>query len=192
MEPRARPSNAPPGPAAGDADLVQRFRSGDRAAFDALVERHQVAIRRLVLRYVKSPEDAKDVSQKTFIRALERLDTFRGEASFRTWLYRIAVNLALNHVRGVGLGELVPLEDVVAFTSSLETAKLVASEVWRKVSARLDELPPRQRLVLELRVFHDLSFEEVAAVVDSTEAAAKMNFHHAVKRLREVLPLPGT
>ena len=192
MESRARPSTAPPGPAIDDAELVARFRAGDRAAGGALVERHQVSIRRLVLRYVKSSDDAKDVSQKTFIRALERLDTFRGEASFRTWLYRIAVNLALNHVRGVGLGELVPLEDVVAFTSSLETAKLVASELWRKVSARLDELPPKQRLVLELRVFHDLSFDEIAAIADSSEAAAKVNFHHAVKRLREVLPLPGT
>ena len=62
-----------------------------------------------------------------------------------------------------------------------------AAEVWRKVSARLEELPPRQRLVLELRVFHDLSFDEIAAVVDSSEDSAKLNYHHAVKRLRGLL-----
>ena len=90
--------------------------------------------------------------------------------------------------RGDNSSESVPIEDDVAFTNSLGTEKLVAAEVWRKVVTRLAELPPRQRLVVELRVFHDLSFEEIAAIVDSTEDAAKVNYHHAVKRLRSLLP----
>lgn len=173
-----------------DADrlLVDRFLAGDRAAFDDLVRRHERATLQLVQRYVKSPEDAKDVTQRTFVRVFERIASFRFESKFRTWLYRIAVNTALDHVRSAPPGEAVPVEDDVAFTNSLGTEKLVAAEVWRKVSARLAELPPRQRLVVELRVFHELSFDEIAAIVDSSEDAAKVNYHHAVKRLRSLLP----
>jgi RNA polymerase sigma-70 factor, ECF subfamily len=170
-----------------DADLVAQFLEGDRDAFDALVRRHQSAVRRLVLRYVKSEADAKDVTQVAFVRAFEKLSEFRGEAAFRTWLFRIAINLALNHVRGTP-ADLAPIEDLAAFTTSLGTSQLVAAEVWRKVSVRLDDLPPKQRIALELRIFHDLSFEEVAAIAGFSVESAKANFHHAVKRLRGLLP----
>jgi RNA polymerase sigma-70 factor (ECF subfamily) len=171
-----------------DLEVVARFKGGDRTAFDELVRRYERPILALVRRYVTVEEDAKDVAQRTFVRVLERIDSYRSQSSFKTWLYRVAVNLALDHARGDRSGNTVPLEDdVAAFTSSLGTEKLVAAEVWRKVSARLAELPPRQRLVVELRVFHDLSFEEIGAIVDSSEDAAKANYHHAVKRLRSIL-----
>lgn len=175
-----------------DADqlALTRFADGDRTAFDELVRKYERSIVTLVRRYVSVEEDAKDVAQRTFVRVLERIDSFRSQSSFRTWLYRIAVNLALDHKRGDKNGSAVPLEDDVAFTNSLGTERLVAAEVWRKVSARLEELPPRQRLVVELRVFHDLSFEEIGAIVDSTEDAAKANYHHGVKRLRSILARP--
>ncbi|MDP9001244.1 MAG: sigma-70 family RNA polymerase sigma factor [Myxococcota bacterium] len=170
-----------------DRPIVSRFRSGDRSAFDELVRKYERSIVQLVRRYVTVEEDAKDIAQRTFVRVLERIDSFRAESRFRTWLYRIAVNLALDHARGEKHAQSIPIDDDLAFTNSLGTDKLVAAEVWRKVSARLAELPPRQRLVVELRVFHDLSFEEIGAIVDSTEDAAKMNYHHGVKRLRSIL-----
>lgn len=173
-----------------DAEVVAQFLAGDRAAFDVLVQRHQSAVRRLVLRYVKSDADAKDITQIAFVRAFEKLAEFRGEAAFRTWLFRIAINLALNHVRGTR-ADLAPLVDVASFTTSLETSRLVAAEVWRKVSARLDDLPPKQRLALELRVFHDLSFDEIAVIAGFSVQSAKANYHHAVKRLRDLLPAAG-
>ncbi len=173
-----------------DAGLVAEFLAGDRTAFDALVRRHQPAVQRLVLRYVKRDADAQDITQMAFVRAFEKLSEFRGEAAFRTWLFRIAINLALNHIRGAP-ADLEPIVDVAAFTSSLNTSRLVAGEVWRKVSARLDDLPPKQRLALELRIFHDLSFEEVAVIAGFSEESAKANFYHAVKRLRGLLPAAG-
>jgi RNA polymerase sigma-70 factor (ECF subfamily) len=173
-----------------DAEVVAQFLAGDRAAFDVLVQRHQSAVRRLVLRYVKSDADAKDITQMAFVRAFEKLSEFRGEAAFRTWLFRIAINLALNHVRGTH-ADLAPLGDVASFTTSLETSRLVAAEVWRKVSARLDDLPPKQRLALELRIFHDLSFDEIAVIAGFSVQSAKANYHHAVKRLRDLLPAAG-
>jgi RNA polymerase sigma-70 factor (ECF subfamily) len=171
-----------------DADAVARFRAGEQAAFAEIVRRHQESIRRLVARYVHNDADAKDLAQQAFTRAFEKLADFRGESTFRAWLFRIAVNLALNHVRGNPPRPLEPLEDVASFTHSLQTSRLVAAELWRKVALRLAQLPPKQRLVLELRIFHDLSFAEVSALADCTEDTAKVHFHYAIKRLRDLLP----
>ncbi len=170
-----------------DAALITRIAAGDRAAFDVLATRHRAAIVALVHRYVKNGDDAEDVAQRALLRAFERIATFRGEASFRTWLFRIAIHLALNHVRGRDRAESIDVDDIAAFTSALDTQRLVAAELWRKVSARLDELPPKQRLVVELRLFHELSFQEIAVAAACTEESAKANYHHGVKRLRAVL-----
>ena len=166
------------------------MRAGDRAAFDEMVRAYEPPILKLVQRYVRVSEDAKDVAQRTFVRVFEHLDSYRGDSRFRTWLYRVAVNAAIDHARGAHHERSVPLEDDAAFTNSLGTDRLVAAEVWRKVNARLADLPARQRLVVELRFFHDLSFDEIGAIVDSPEDAAKANYHHGVKRLRSLLGPP--
>jgi RNA polymerase sigma-70 factor (ECF subfamily) len=171
-----------------DIDIILRYERGDTKAFDELVKKHEAPLRRLVLRYVKNDEDAKDITQQAFIKSFEKLASFRRDSSFRTWLYRIAINLALNHMRGLPKEDEIAFDDVTSFTSSLNTSKLVAAEVWRKVSSRLETLPPMQRLAVELRVFHDLSFREVAIISDSSEDSAKANFHHGVKSLKELLP----
>lgn len=170
-----------------DAAEVAAAKTGDRSAFDVLVGRHHAGIVGLVRRYVKNEADAGDVTQGAFLRAYERLSTFRGAASFRTWLYRIAVHEALARLRVRDRTEPAELDDLPAFTHSLTTGKLVAKDLWRKVERRLAELPPKQRLVLELRVFHDLSFKEIAPLADCSEDSAKVNYSHAVKRLRDVL-----
>jgi RNA polymerase sigma-70 factor (ECF subfamily) len=172
-----------------DAALIELLRQGDRGAFDEIVRRHQRSLKRLVQRYVRDAAEAEDVVQAALLRAYERIAEFRGESAFRTWLFRIAINGALSRMRVAKTVPLDELEDVATFTRSLETSRLVAAEVWERVCSRLEELPPRQRLVLELRVFHDLSFDEIAVIVESSEDAAKVNFHHAVKRLRGILSL---
>ncbi len=175
-------------PLTDDHALVRRFQAGDQSAFDELGAIHRPALVQLVRKYVKRESDAEDVVQQCLVRAYKGLATFRGEASLKSWLYRIAVHAALNFVRGLPKEQSLEVDDVAAFTSSLDTSKLVASEVWQKVAAMIIVLPPKQRLVLELRLFHDLSFAEVAAIADCSEDAAKVNFHHAVKRLRSSLP----
>jgi RNA polymerase sigma-70 factor (ECF subfamily) len=173
-----------------DAPSVARLCAGDRGAFDALASKYRARLVSLVHRYVKNADDAEDVAQRTLLRAYEKIATFRGEATFRTWLFRIAVHLACNHVRGRDRAEAIDVDDIAAFTSALDTRRLVAAELWRKVSARLDELPPKQRLVVELRLFHDMSFKEVADVAGCSEESAKANYHHGVKRLRDVIAEP--
>jgi RNA polymerase sigma-70 factor (ECF subfamily) len=172
-----------------DAPLVARLRQGDRRAFDEIVRRHRGDLKRLVERYVRDGAAAEDVVQAALLRAYQRVASYRGESAFRTWLFRIAINGALSHVRVAKDVPLDDLADVATFTRSLQTSRLVAAQVWERVRARLEELPPRQRLVLELRVFHDLSFDEIAVIVGSSEDAAKVNFHHAVERLRGILSL---
>lgn len=167
-----------------DAALVERFRGGDRGAFDELVRRYQKQVFYLSKRYVKNDEDAKDVAQRAFVKAFLGVGGLRGEASFRTWLFKIAVNLSLNHVRD--RARLRPAEEAdEPKVDAVGDRRLEGVEQRRALTAALEELPPKQRMVLELRVFEELPFREVAAAAGCTENAAKVNFHHAVTRLRQ-------
>ena len=174
----------PPREAAVDRDgeLVARHLGGDARAFDELVRRYQRPIYRLALRYVKSEADAKDVTQRTFVKALGALARWRADASFRTWLYRIAINAALNHLRDRRRDERrreTQPEPTVA-PADLDRGRRSAA-----LRAAVAALPPRQRMVLELRIYDDLTFREVAELCGVSENAAKVSFHHAVTRLRE-------
>ena len=175
-----------------DEALLEGFRGGDERAFSALVQRYQERLRAVAHRYVRNSEDAKDIAQRAFAKAFEQRASFRGESSIGTWLFRIAINLALSHMRRhpaqVSMSE---IEDVRAFTHGLQTSKLVAAEVWRRVVDRLDALPPKQRLLVELRLFHELSFEEAAVVADCSVEAARANYHHGLSKLRSLIPAPG-
>ena len=170
-----------------EADLVTRLRAGDRGAFSAWVAQHQRQLFVVVWRYVKNDEDAQDVVQAAFVRAWRGLPTFRGDSSLKTWLFRIATNLALNHKRDAR-GR--PTEEIPEHAESPElpvVTRIAEAEMHDRLTAAVDVLLIKQRLVVELRVQQQLSFREVAAVVESTEDSAKANFHHAIKRLRAML-----
>jgi RNA polymerase sigma-70 factor (ECF subfamily) len=166
-----------------DQTLVERFRGGDRAAFDALVRRYQRPIYWLARRYVGNDADAKDVAQRALVQAFVKVEKLRESGSFRTWVYRVAANLALNLVRDRKPS--VPLGDEVAAAHGREP--LVEEERQRRLRAAVIRLPPQQRLVVELRVFEELPFRAVAEVAECSEDAAKVNFHHALKRLRVLM-----
>ncbi len=170
-----------------DADFAERFRSGERAAFDQIVRRHQQGVWHLVRRYVRREADASDVTQQTFVRAFRGLANFRGTASVRSWLYRIAINCALSWLRDHRREEPTELADDALTVTSPVLAGLMGGQEGVRLRAAIGKLPPKQKLVLELRVFDDLSFKEVAELADCSENTAKVNFHYAVKRLRELL-----
>jgi RNA polymerase sigma-70 factor (ECF subfamily) len=169
-----------------DAELLEKVRAGERDAFGELVRRHERAILGLAVRYVGDGEDARDVAQRAFVQAYRQLARFRGEASFRTWLYRIAANLALDALRARGREHRAQAA-LAAEPAPVDADRLGAHEEKARLREAVEGLPPKQRLVVELRVFEDLSFREVAEVVGSSEDAAKVNFHHALKKLRVVL-----
>jgi RNA polymerase sigma-70 factor (ECF subfamily) len=175
--------------------LVQAWLAGDQAAFGALVARHQPLVLAIVRRYAATPEDGRDLAQRTFLRAFEaaRRALRGGEAGgvpFRRWLVRVAVNLARNHRRDAGrwgrpAGE-AALQAVPSGAAGAPEA-LASAEAAGRMRRAVLRLPARQREVLTLRVDAELPFAEIAAVLDVTENAAKVAFHHAMRRLRAEL-----
>jgi RNA polymerase sigma-70 factor (ECF subfamily) len=166
-----------------DKELVERFRAGDAAAFDALVRRYQRPIYWLALRYVGNDADAKDVAQRALVSAFTRVRSLEHGAAFATWVYRIAANLALNVVRD--RKPQTALVDDVA--TALVREPLVEEEAQRRLRVAVTQLPPQQRLVVELRVFEELPFAKVAEIAECSEDSAKVNFHHALKKLRVLM-----
>jgi RNA polymerase sigma-70 factor (ECF subfamily) len=170
-----------------DQALAERFRHGDRTAFDALVRRHQKGMWRLIRRYVKNDADAADVTQLAFVRAFRGLAAFRGTATVRSWLYRIAINCALSWLRDHRREQPAEISEDALTADNPAPAQLSASDDRARLRAAIAQLPPKQKLVLELRVFDDLSFREVSDLADCSENTAKVNFHYAVRRLRDIL-----
>jgi RNA polymerase sigma-70 factor (ECF subfamily) len=170
-----------------DRELADRFRAGERGAFDQLVRRHQQGVWRIVRRYVRREADAADVTQLVFVRAFKGLAGFRGAASVRSWLYRIAINCSLSWLRDHRREQPAEIAEDAIVEAAVAPANISAGEDQAQLRAAIAQLPPKQKLVLELRVFDDLSFKEVAELADCSENTAKVNFHYAVKKLRDIL-----
>jgi len=170
-----------------DELLVQLARRGDERALGALVDRHQGAVFRTAVSIVSDPDLAQDVTQDTFVKAMRALDGFRGDAAFRTWLLTIAANTARGVLRRSGRRVEVAL-DAIAPVASDETdpAQNVAlGDEAARARALLLQLPEKQRLAVQLRVDEGLSFREIGDVIGSSEGAARVNYFHGIRRLRE-------
>ncbi|HSN92378.1 MAG TPA: sigma-70 family RNA polymerase sigma factor, partial [Anaeromyxobacteraceae bacterium] len=176
---------------ASDEALVGAFLVGDDEAFGELVRRHEALVLSIARRYTRSPEDARDLAQRAFLRALEavRRGIARGRREgfpFRRWLLRIAANLAKNHLRDRSRWARAPLETVsAAGPDAAADEALARAESARNVRRAVLRLPRRQREVLTLRIDAELPFREIAETLGITENAAKVSFHHAARRLRD-------
>jgi RNA polymerase sigma-70 factor, ECF subfamily len=174
---------------AADAALVARARAGEPEAREQLVRRHLDDVYRLTARILGDRDLAQDATQDAFVNALGALHRFRGDASFRTWLLRIAANAARSvgrrQVRRREVG-LVAAESVTSPAADPARRAEAVTEVER-VAKLLDTLPTRQRLAVALRAQQGLSYAEIAAAMECTEGAARVNYHLGVKRLREML-----
>lgn len=160
-----------------DTELVARVQHGDKSAFDLLVLKYQHRIIKLVGRYVREPADAQDVAQEAFLKAYRALPNFRGESAFYTWLYRIAINTAKNHLVAAARrpsdvdlgtnedGEQFEIEDM---QSTLETPErlLLTEEIRLTVIDAIGKLPDDLRTAIMLREVDGLSYEEIATVMD--------------------------
>jgi RNA polymerase sigma-70 factor (ECF subfamily) len=182
-----------PSPSPTDDALWQACLDGDEAAFGALVERHRRLVFGVVRRYARTEEDARDLCQQVFLRAVDsgpgafpRLRA--GGVPFRAWLCRVAVNLGKNHVRQAARWTQVPLlQGPEAATGPQPVEALERAEKERRAKDCVLRLPPRQRKVLTLRIDGGLSFEEIAQALAITANSAKVNYHHAVRRLTEMI-----
>ena len=164
--------------------LLERFWAGDPAAFDRIVAIHRLAVYRVARRILGSHEEADEAAQETFVRAYRSLSGFRGESRLRTWLIRIALNVS--RTIGASRERTASLEEAADAIDAGESAEAAAGrqEAGAAVRRAVAGLPPRQREVVLLKVFSDLTYEEVAAVMGLTAGAVKAHFHQAVSNLR--------
>ena len=178
-----------------DAELVGLARSGDRDALGALTERYQGRLLRVLVGMVRNPEDAKDIAQDAFVRAFSNLQGFKGQSSFYTWLYRIAVNLVIDQQRREGRRRNSEFDETVATDSPYVVdatgrdpfARVRDAELVRKVKDAIDELTPDHRAVILLREVDGLSYKEISDVVGCSMGTVMSRLHYARKKLHERL-----
>lgn len=159
-----------------DQQLVERVQSGDKNAFNLLVTKYQHKVASLVSRYVKNQSDVPDIVQEAFIKAYRALPNFRGDSAFYTWLYRIAVNCAKNHLVATGRkppGSDVEIEDAEIYDSGdalRENASpeklLLTKEIKKVIFDTIDQLPEDLKTAINLRELEGLSYEEIAVIME--------------------------
>ncbi|WBA83629.1 RNA polymerase sigma factor RpoE [Endozoicomonas sp. GU-1] len=185
-----------------DQQLVDRVKRGDKRAYDVLVIKYQHRILGLVGGYLSDFQEVQDVTQEAFIKAYRALDKFRGDSSFYTWLYRIAVNTAKNHL--VSKGRRLPESDIdVHDADFLETAttlrvvdtperNLYCNEIEQVIHDVIQRLPDELRTAVMLREFDGLSYEEIADVMDCPVGTVRSRIFRAREAIdREIRPLLG-
>jgi RNA polymerase sigma-70 factor (ECF subfamily) len=186
--------------AASDQVLVKRVQAGEKQAFDLLVKQYQHKIIGLIGRYVYDPHEAMDVAQEAFIKAYRALPGFRGDSAFYTWLYRIAINTAKNHLVSrsrrppdvdvdVDDAHYIDTDSELRDLESPESA-LYRDELERVVKSTLDRLPEDLRVALTLREFEGMSYEDIANVMDCPVGTVRSRIFRAREAIdKEIAPL---
>ena len=178
-----------------DQQLVARVKQGDSRAFDMLVLKYQHKIFGLISRYVKDADEVQDVAQEAFIKAYRALPKFRGDSAFYTWLYRIAINTAKNHLVSRSRrppGSDVEVEDAEYFESGgalheIETPEnaLFGVELKRVVERAISDLPDDLRTAVTLREFDGLSYEDIADIMDCPVGTVRSRIFRAREAIDE-------
>jgi len=170
-----------------DLDLVARWKAGEQRAATLLVERHAHAVARFVAS-IGERSDVEEIVQDTFVRAFGSLDGFRGESSLRTWLFTIARRLVLDRRRAIRRrGEQVEVQEGDVATEYDALDGVVADETHERLRRAMAGLTPTQREVFVLRVSEGMSYKEIADTVGTTEGAARVHYHNAMRAIKEFL-----
>ncbi|NRD72983.1 RNA polymerase sigma factor RpoE [Shewanella sp. VB17] len=180
-----------------DQQLVERVQQGDKNAFNLLVQKYHNKVMSLVSRYVRNQADVGDVAQEAFIKAYRALPNFRGESAFYTWLYRIAVNTAKNHL--VAQGRRAPANDIDAedaeYYDGSDALKEFASperlmmseQIQEMIFDTLDALPEELKMAISLRELDGMSYEEIANVMDCPVGTVRSRIFRAREAIDKVL-----
>lgn len=184
--------------AENDEDLVRAVRSGKKDAFAQLVNRRKEFVYGVLMRLTADPQVAEELAHETFVRAYRRLDGFRGESRFSTWLIQIAINLARDRVRERGREREVSLEAMLERDPESPAlkenrsyydplAEVSERHLMERFEAAVRELPHSYREVFVLRHIEDISYEEIAAATGDSVGSLKVRAHRARKLLKERL-----
>jgi RNA polymerase sigma-70 factor (ECF subfamily) len=178
-----------------DEELVARSRTGDAESFNELISRWERPIYALAYRVIGREEDARDVTQETFLRAFRGLAAFKGQAKFSSWLYRIALNLCRDWIRRkkrspmATLPEDIELEDLASDTGPTETVEDLVSrrELSELVEAAMARLPEEQRTAIILKEYHGMTFQEIADLQGCPLSTVKTRLYQGLSVLRREL-----
>ena len=168
-----------------DPALLDRFRGGDPAAFDKLVTRHRRTVYLAARRLLGTHEDADEAAQQALVRAWRARSQFRGDAALRTWLIRIVLNVGKSMI-AAKTQQPQPVDEIAELRDPSEDAEQGVSREQARESVRraVVALPPRQREVVLLKVFSEMTYKEVAEALQLSEGSVKAHLHQAVSNLR--------
>lgn len=170
-----------------DAELAAAYRAGDERAATELVTRHTRAVVRFLYGAGAAEVEVDDLTQEAFIKAFRKLDSWRGDAAFRTWLLTIAGNLLKDEFRKRKGRQMVSLDDRELPDRADPHGELAAGMAEDQIREGIAQLPRLQREVFLLRVQQGADYAEIARALDTTQGAARVHYHHAMKRLKERL-----
>ena len=185
-----------------DEVLMMQFQGGDQVAFAVLVRRHKTPIFNFILRQIHNRSVAEDVVQDVFIRVVQKASTFKHEARFTTWVYSIARNLCIDHLRKMALRrhasldqppskdrDKPPLADRIAdaHPSTAADRSLIGEDIGRRITAAVEQLPSDQREVFLLRQVGKIPFKDIADMTGVPENTVKSRMRYALERLQEAL-----
>src|SRR3989475_11658253 len=168
-----------------DAALIAAWQGGDEQAAAELVERHARPLARYLAGAGARDADLDDLVQETFIRAFRAVDRFRSQCQFRTWLLTIGGNVLKDASRRATRARIVPLDDQLRATDGDPHERTVAIELEARLQQGLARLPRMQREVFLLRAQQGMEYDDIAAALGTTPGAARVHYHHAIKRLKE-------
>ncbi|MFA6540570.1 MAG: sigma-70 family RNA polymerase sigma factor [Bacteroidota bacterium] len=176
---------------ADDLELIQEFKKGNEQAFNKLVLRYQEKVYWVVRRFIPDHDDANDVAQNVFVKAYQSLHSFKGESSFYTWVYRIAVNLSLNEIRRKKVRKIFSIDD--ERTNEPQSGddhpleKMEKAELKMMIQKAVDRLPEKQKKVFILRYFEELPYDDISVILKTSVGGLKANYFHAVKKIGEMI-----
>ena len=166
-----------------DKILVQRVLDGEKSCYTELVLRHRKHLVRTIFKMTGDIMMAEDVVQESLLKAFEKLELFRGQSSFKNWLYRITINTAKNKLRRNRYDH-VSMEHIELSMDSEDENDMFFAQLKDELAEKVDALPPKQRQALQLRVYEHLSFKAIAAIMECPYDTAKANYRHALLKLR--------
>jgi len=169
-----------------ESQLVARAQDGELPAFEELVIKYQREVYGLACRIISDSEEAKDMTQQAFLQAFVHIKSFRQDAQFRTWLFRIAINQCYNYLKSrKKFGDPVDMDTMVLVGNESPESDLVSQDNRKRLYAALEKLPAKQRAVITLKVEQGLSYQEISQVLGGTAGAARVNYCQALKTLKK-------
>ena len=173
-----------------DIELIADIKAGSQIAYNQLVRRYQERVYWIARRMVGNHDDADDIAQEVFIKVYTAIHVFREESNFYTWVYRIATNFCINHIRKKKIREFVRFDDLVTpLMSEEETPQetMERQEETTLIEKAIATLPEKQKQVFIMRYYDELPYEEMAKILKKSVGGLKANYFHAVKKIEEYL-----